>query len=202
MKRLKDESISYCRWASGSLVISALNCVTSSRNIHIHFSYAREELTSQPEETRFLRIPVKLGSPARKKSSQTPANFFPGVLLTFCLHVLPLRSFPDINSEHHYLGSHGGHSVAKAKLVRSIHVGSKRVFSAGLSIAFINSFIIRPCNLDEENKRSYILFKIWWFQIHHYSTARVFWSDPVSSTFPSHNSKAVTHFSAQKETQW
>lgn len=145
-----------------------------------------------------------------RKSSQAGANFFPGVFLTFCLHVLPLWSFPDINSEHHYLGSHGGHSVAKAKLISSIHVGSKRVFSTGLSIAFINSFIIRPCNLDGENKVSHILFKSSFkytiTALHAYSQViqsklpipSVIWLVWHSSYFPSHNSKAVMHFSIQK----
>lgn len=102
-----------------------------------------------------------------RKSSQAGANFFPEVFLTFCLHILPFWSFPDINCEHHYLGSHSGHSVTKAKLVSSIHVSSKCVFSTGLSIAFINPFIIRPCNLNRENKISYILFNIRRFKMHH-----------------------------------
>lgn len=116
------------------------------------------------------------------KSSQKRACFFSGVFLTFCLHILPLWSFPNINCEHHYLGSHGGHSVTKTKLVSSIHVGSKCVFSTGLSIAFINSFIIRPCNLDNENKISFILFKIQCFKMHQYRLGAYF--EVIQSDLP------------------
>lgn len=115
------------------------------------------------------------------KSSQKRA-FFLRVFLTFCLHILPLWSFPNINCEHHYLGSHGGHSVTKTKLVSSIHVGSKCVFSTGLSIAFINSFIIRPCNLDNENKISFILFKIQRFKMHQYQLGSYF--EVIQSDLP------------------
>ena len=44
-------------------------------------------------------------------------------------------------------GSHGGHPIAKTKLVCSVHVSSKCVFPTGLPVSFINYFIIRPCNL-------------------------------------------------------
>lgn len=141
------------------------------------------------------------------KSSRKRA-FFLGVFLTFCLHILPLWSFPNINCEHHYLGSHGGHSVTKTKLVSSIHVGSKCVFSTGLSIAFINSFIIRPCNLDNENKISFILFKIQRFKMHQYQlgsyfeviqsdlpTAPLIWLIWWYFYFPRHNSKSSSVFS-------
>lgn len=90
------------------------------------------------------------------KSSRAGAKSLPGLFLTFCLHVLPLGSFPDIDSEHHDFGSHGGHPVAKAELVSSIHVGSKGVFSTGLSVAFINPFVIGPCDLRGENRGSQV----------------------------------------------
>lgn len=148
------------------------------------------------------------------KSSRKRAFFFSGVFLTFCLHILPLWSFPNINCEHHYLGSHGGHSVTKTKLVSSIHVGGKCVFSTGLSIAFINSFIIRPCNLDKENKISFILFKIQCFKTHQYQlgayfeviqpdlpTTSLIWLVWWYFYFSLHNSKAAPCFPAQESSK-
>lgn len=72
--------------------------------------------------------------------------------LTFCLHVLSLRSFPNVNSEHHYLGSHGGHFVAEAELIRPVHVSCKGVFSTGFSVAFVNALVIRACDLEVRRK--------------------------------------------------
>lgn len=72
--------------------------------------------------------------------------------LTFCLHVLSLRSFPNVDSEHHYLWSHGGHFVAEAELIRSVHVSCESVFSTGFSVAFVNAFVIRACDLKARRK--------------------------------------------------
>lgn len=74
---------------------------------------------------------------------------FPGYGLTFCLHILPLWSLTNVNSEHHYLWSHGGHSVAEAELVRPIHVSSESVFPTGFSVAFVDPLVIGSCYLEE-----------------------------------------------------
>lgn len=59
-------------------------------------------------------------------------------MITFCLHVLALGSFTDVNGEHDNFGSHGGHLVAKAKFISAIHMSSHRVFPTGLTVSFIN----------------------------------------------------------------
>lgn len=66
---------------------------------------------------------------------------------TFRLHVLAFGCLSDIYGEHNDLGCHGGHLVAEAELVGSIHVCCHRVFSTGLSVPFVNLLAIRPCYL-------------------------------------------------------
>lgn len=72
-----------------------------------------------------------------------------GELLFLCLAFL---GPPNINHEYHYFWSHGGQSIAKTKFICFIPVSSTCVFSTGLPGSFINSFIIRPCNLEGEEK--------------------------------------------------
>ena len=59
----------------------------------------------------------------------------------------PLGSSPISVVNITIFGSHGGHRIAKTKLICSVHVSSKYVFPTGLPVSFINYFIIRPCNL-------------------------------------------------------
>ena len=59
----------------------------------------------------------------------------------------PLGSSPISVVNITIFGSHGGHPIAKRKLVCSVHVSSKCVFPTGLPVSFINYFIIRLCNL-------------------------------------------------------
>lgn len=73
--------------------------------------------------------------------------------LTFCFHVLSFGSLPNVNGEHNYFWSHGGHPITKAELVGPIHVGCKRVLPTGLSVSFIDSFIIWSCDLEAGEKK-------------------------------------------------
>lgn len=69
---------------------------------------------------------------------------------TFRLHVLAFRRLSDVDGEHDDLGRHGGHLVAEAELVGSVHVCSHGVFPTGLSVSFVNLFTIRPRYLKRE----------------------------------------------------
>lgn len=93
-------------------------------------------------------------TPVRKPISSPGTGHPPlDARLTFRLHVLPFGRLPDVDGEHHYLRSHGGHPVAKAELVRPVHVSSERVLPTGLPVPFVNPFIVGSCNLQAGEKR-------------------------------------------------
>lgn len=71
--------------------------------------------------------------------------------LTLCLHVLSFGRLADVDGEHHNLRGHGGHLVAEAELVGSVHMGSYRILPAGLTVSFIDLLPVRTCYLIMTN---------------------------------------------------
>uniref|UniRef100_A0A0E9XHF9 Uncharacterized protein n=1 Tax=Anguilla anguilla TaxID=7936 RepID=A0A0E9XHF9_ANGAN len=66
------------------------------------------------------------------------------VLMSFRLHAVPLGGLSNVDGEHDDLGGHGGHLVAEAELVGSVHVSGHGVLSAGLPVAFVNLRAVWP----------------------------------------------------------
>ena len=60
------------------------------------------------------------------------------------------RSLSNIHAEHDGLGRHGGHLVAEAVLVHTIHVGCKCILAIGLSITGIDQSPIWTLNLQNK----------------------------------------------------
>ena len=74
-----------------------------------------------------------------------PNDWGPTVSVHVALLVLGL--LPDVHGEHDDLGGHGGHLVAEAVLVHTVHVGSKRVLAVGLPVALVDHLSVRAIDL-------------------------------------------------------
>ena len=54
---------------------------------------------------------------------------------------------PNVHAEHDNLWSHGGHLVAEAVSVDTVHVGSKGVLAVGLALSSVDHTAIGALNL-------------------------------------------------------
>ena len=129
--------------------------------MHPNVMAARTRASKKDQRTSLLFVLSLISLCILSRTSMYSCSCFTAVIATESSLIISSSLFwwasvsmsfwglPNINGEHHYLWSHVGHSVAKTKLICccSIHVSSKCVFPTGLPVSFINSFIIRPCNL-------------------------------------------------------
>lgn len=88
------------------------------------------------------------GAKERTRRETAPASVH---ALTLRLHVLSFGRLADVDGEHHDLRGHGGHLVAEAELVGSVHMGGYRILAAGLAVSFIDLLPVRTGYLFRTN---------------------------------------------------